>query len=282
MGKFVNLNNSSMVNGLSFEEKKQVDSYITSIAKFKPLTREEEITLASQIQKGNKVAEEKFIKHNLLLALACAKHYQHLGLPLGDLIQFANIGLIEAVRKYTKYEEFRFSSFAVNYIRRAILAAVEENGSCIKTTHDVTKMNIKIRRVIDKYVMEHGYEPTKQEIAEILGVDFFDVKDAMSASVDVCSFDTPVGSDDGCTIGDFVQGYFEADANIATEDTNLEVQMILKVLNDKERTIVKMYYGIGYDYTYTFQMMADIVGLTETRCGQIFNLALKKMREYKK
>lgn len=294
--KPVNISNESMNNPMGFNERTNIEAYLSEIHKYEPLSREDEIKLARRIKKGDREAFDTFVKHNLLLVVSTAKRYMHIGLPLEDLIQYGNIGLMTAVHKYAfeigvkdgrNFEYNKFNSLAVWDIRKAITDAVDEVGSTIRTTHNNSVLLLKIRKVSDSFEVKNGRAPKVDEIAEMLAGENDDiekirkeVKNALDSSMSYYSTDKTVDSDDdeSQTYGDLMPSGESADCITKEEDTKTEVNGMLSILTERERKVVTMTFGIGYDYEYEPCAIADRMGLGVERVRQILKESMKKLR----
>lgn len=288
--KPVNISNESMNNAMSFEEREKINTYLSEISKYKPLSREEEIETVRKAKTDERWFDE-FVKHNLLLVLKSAKHFMHIGLPLEDLVQYGNVGLIESARAYVEHKDYylknRFNTYAVWYIRKAIIDAFEECGSTVRMTHNNAVLLLKIRKVSDSFEVKNGRAPKVDEIAEMLAGENDDiekirkeVKNALNSSMSYYSTDKTVDSDDdeSQTYGDLMPSGESADCITKEEDTKTEVNGMLSILTERERKVVTMTFGIGYDYEYEPCAIADRMGLGVERVRQILNESMKKLR----
>lgn len=245
---------------------------------FKQLTRDEEKELAKKVQSGDKVARERFINSNLRLAIAVAKYYEDSSnLPLEDLIQFGSIGLCKAVDGYTKYEEFSFITYAVEQIRKTIFDAMEKYGCTIKTTHNNFNLNQKIKKAEEVLSRTLCDEPNDADIAKFLNVSINEVQRARSSKKEFTSTNHVLA--ENLTIGDIIAGDMGADDEIKSEDTKTEVFYRLQKLQERERKIVMMTFGIGYDYEMSPDIIGNKLGLFTERVRQIYKGAMKKLQQ---
>lgn len=283
----VNINTNDMNNPMGFVERTEVEAYINRIRKFEPLTREEEISLTEEIRKGNENAFNVFVEHNLLLAYKAAKKYMHNGVPFADLIQSANIGLITAARNYIykigntengDYERNRFSSYAIWHIRKSITEAIENEGSPVRRPHLVCNASLKIGKVIDRF----DHEPSIEELVNATGLKESEIVAALGTEISYTSTDVTVddsNSDHSDTYGDLIAGNMHADDTIKEEDTHKEVEILMETLDDKERLVVRMTYGIGYDYERDFNAIGEEIGCSPTTVKNIMKKAVAKMQK---
>lgn len=281
----VNINTVDMNNPMGFVEKAEVEQYIKNIRQFEPLTREEEILLTEEIRNGN-VDFNVFVERNLLLAYKTAKKYMHNGVPFADLIQSANIGLITAARNYIfkigntengDYLRNRFSSYAIWHIRKSITEAIENEGSPVRRPHLVCNASIKIKKVIDRF--EH--EPTVEELVKATGLTESEISAAIGTEMTYTSTDSKIddNSDHSETLGDMLTGTMWADDEVIKEDTHKEIEILMSSLNDKERIVIRMTYGIGYEYERDIQAISDELGSSPSKVKAIMNTAIIKMKK---
>lgn len=281
----VNINTVDMNNPMGFVEKAEVEQYIKNIRQFEPLTREEEILLTEEIRNGN-VDFNVFVERNLLLAYKTAKKYMHNGVPFADLIQSANIGLITAARNYIfkigntengDYLRNRFSSYAIWHIRKSITEAIENEGSPVRRPHLVCNASIKIKKVIDRF--EH--EPTVEELVKATGLTESEISAAIGTEMTYTSTDSKIddNSDHSDTLGDMLTGTMWADDEVIKEDTHKEIEILMSSLNDKERIVIRMTYGIGYEYERDIQAISDELGSSPSKVKAIMNTAIIKMKK---
>lgn len=279
----VNISNENMNNAMSYEERERINTYLSEISKYKPFSREEEIETVRKAKTDERWFDE-FVKHNLLLVLKSAKHFMHIGLPLEDLIQYGNMGLLESARAYVEHEDYylknRFNTYAVWYIRKAIIDAFEECGSTIRMTHNNAVLLLKIRKASDSFEVKNGRAPKTEELAEMLGETETTITKAVGSILTSYSTDSNVDSDDdeSQTYGDLLPSYESADDTVKVEDTKTEVNGMLSVLTERERKVVMMSFGIGYDCEYEPCTIADRMGLGTERVRQILKESMKKLR----
>lgn len=283
----VNINTNEMNNFMGFLETADVNNYISKIRKFEPLTREEEIRLTDEIRNGNEKAYNTFVEHNLLLVVKVARKYMHLGVPLADLIQAGNIGLLTAVHNYAfeigvkdgrNYKVNKFNSLAVWYIRKEIVDSIEEEGSLIRRPHMVNNTSLKINKVVE--TLDH--EPTIEELSELINESVADVQTAIHTSSTTVSTNVTMdddNSDHSETFGDMLEGNMYADDEVRKEDTHTEVEILMSSLNERERLVVKMTYGIGYDYERDTNGIANELGVSITTVRNILKSATDKMQK---
>ncbi len=254
--------------------------YLREIGRVKLLTREEEIALAKRIKRGDQKAREQMITANLRLVVKIAREYQGLGLPLLDLINEGNIGLMKGVRRFDPGKGAKLSSYASWWIKQAIRRALSNQSKTIRLpVHVVDKMThirraeVKLRETLDR-------EPTDEEVAEDIGLDAGRVRRYREAARAPVSLDSPIGHEDTTPIAEVV-----ADANAAApfdqiiQDNDGElVQEVLATLDARESKILAMRFGLDDRKPKTLEEVAERFGVTRERIRQIQEQALRKMR----
>lgn len=282
--KRVNFNNSHLNNYMSFVETEEARPYILQARRFPPYNREEEIAAVEKAKGGKQSDIDEFVNHNLLLAVVAARHYMHLGVPLADLIQYANIGLIFAASEYISkdlYKVNRFSSCAVWYIRKYITEGIEEYQMIAKP-HMVHINSNKVKDAIEHLTsLDSDIIIDVEKLSEYLGLTVGEVKNAIVSSADVVSTDTVIGTDDNkeTTLGDIMlKSDMNADDTVVKEDKQKQIELLLNRLNNREKVIVKMTFGIGYDYEREPESIARELGLGAERVRQILKGAMAKLK----
>lgn len=281
--KPVNINNEHLNNLDSFVERENSEYYLSNIRVYSPLERQEEIALVKEA-KTSEIAFNKFVNHNLLLVYKIAKHYMHVGLPLEDLIQYGNIGLIESARAYVEHKDYylknRFNTYAVWYIRKEIVDAIETEGKIVRRSHNIEVLSLKLQKIINTFEVEHGRKPDLVELSEITNESIKNIKEALNNSI--MSIDTPVDDDDESagaqSYSDTLVGHQTADGDLMKDDMRKRLNMMMKILDKREAEILRMLFGIGYDYEYPIDRIAEEYKTTAENIRIIKNKALKKLK----
>ncbi len=254
--------------------------YLREIGQVKLLTPEEEITLAKRIKRGDKDAREHMIKANLRLVVKIARDYENLGLPLLDLINEGNIGLMKGVERFDPKKGAKLSTYASWWIKQAIKRALANQSKTIRLPVHVVDKVAHIRRAELKLREALDREPTDEEVASELGLDARRVRRYRAASRAPVSLDAPLGDDDTERVSEVV-----ADPNAALpseqlvyESDNALVQEILSTLPEREREILAMRFGLTDGKERTLEQVGERFGVTRERIRQIQEEALKKIR----
>ena len=283
--KRVNLNNSHLDNYMSFMETEEMQLYTKQIRKYKPFTREEEIEAVKKAKSGNQSDFDNFVNHNLLLVVTAARHFMHNGTPLVDLIQYGNIGLTEAARAYIEHPDYymknRFNTYAVWYIRKNIVDGMEKDKTIIRP-HMVQVNSNKIKKVIEKLNADDTIIDV-ETISKQIGLSIKDVQTAIMTDHTILSTNMCLDSNNeehSDTLGDTITGDMNTDKEMMEEDRKKEIKIILSRLNNKERTIVMMRFGIGREYEMEFDTIGEILGIGTERARKIFKDSMVKLKEH--
>lgn len=257
-----------------------VKVYLKGISKYTLLTKEEEVELAKAAAKGNQAAKEKLINHNLRLVVSIAKRYMGHGLPLLDLIQEGNLGLMKAVERYDVNKGFKFSTYATYWIKQAISRGLADQARNIRIpVHMITFMS-EIRKFEHDFQQAYNRKPKEAEVAAALKVDIKKIKEAYSWMNDTTSLDIVVGDDEDVTIESFVEDESAPTAFTSIEDAdrNAAIQNILNTLSDREKVVIMRRFGIGSSRAETLDEIGKDFGLSKERIRQIEATALRKLR----
>ena len=255
--------------------------YLREIGRVSLLTAEEEIALAKRIRRGDKEAREHMIKANLRLVVKIAREYEGLGLPLLDLINEGNIGLMKAVDRFDTKRGAKFSTYASLWIKQTIRRALTNLAKTIRLPVHVMDKLSRIRKSETKLHEVLDREPTDDEIADDSGLDARRVRRYREAARAPVSLDSPLDDDGSASVSDLV-----ADAKAAApfeqlvnSTDNEMVQAALRTLDERESKILAMRFGLGDDQPRTLEELGEHFGITRERIRQIQEQALRKMRE---
>jgi RNA polymerase primary sigma factor len=246
------------------------------------ITPDEEVSLAKRIREGDELALEKLVKANLRFVVSVAKQYQNRSLPLNDLINEGNLGLIKAAKKFDETKGFKFISYAVWWIRQSIMQALAEQSRIVRLPMNKSGAINQIRRAYAELEQKYEREPTEEELAEILEMKPNEVRNTLGAEVKQMSMDAPFGEDESGSLLDVLENETTGptDANLVFNDSlKVETLRALSTLTAREREVIMMSFGIGHDNPFTLEEIGDAMGLTRERVRQIREKALQKLRE---
>jgi RNA polymerase primary sigma factor len=258
-----------------------VEKYFNEISKEGLITQQEEVDLARRIKQGDQQALEKLVRANLRFVVSVAKQYHHGSMPLNDLINEGNVGLVKAAKMFDETKGFKFISYAVWWIRQAIMEALNEHSRIVRIPSNKIGELSKIGQAVSAIEQKFEREPTHDELAEYLGVSVDDIKSANTASIRQSSLDAPFGDDEEGSLLDVMHN---PDAEPAdkllsnTDSLRTELERLLATLSDREQEVLKRFFGVGFEYSLSLEDIAEDLGLTRERVRQIKEGALKKLR----
>ncbi len=273
----------------SFEnivEASSLKTYIKEIDKFKVLTKEEEDDLAKKMALGDTAARERLIASNLRFVVSIAKNYMNKGLPFLDLINEGNMGLILACDRFDYTKGYRFISYAVWWIRQYIAKAFAEQVGLIRLPMNRALQHFKIKNLISEGdYMGENESLTNSQIADKLDMKKVEVENIISATKKYVSIDAPLNSDTSDKKNIYLEDVLVDSKNKLPEDEMLEknlkdsINNILKILSEKERTIIKFRFGLNGAETLSLSEIGRKFNVTKERIRQIEKRAIKKLKE---
>ena len=261
-----------------------VKAHLIEIGNIPLLTREEEIILAKRIESGDDSARERMINSNLRLVVNVAKkHVRGSNMGFLDLIQEGNIGLMRAVEKYDYSKGYKFSTYAMWWIRQAVTRAIADQSRTIRIPVHMKEQMSKVNKASRKFLTDMGREPTVDELADIMDMPEDRVRDIVKLYGDTISLDTPVGDDDDCKLQDFV-----ADDNISDQFTSVEhvmlgdeLDQLLSGLSEREQRIIRLRFGFVDGRIWTLEQVGEEYHVTRERIRQIEVKALHRLKHRK-
>lgn len=257
-----------------------VRMYLKEIGKIPLLTSEEEMEVAKRLAEGDEAAHNTMVEANLRLVVSIAKRYVGRGLPLLDLIQEGNLGLIKAVGKFDYTKGYKFSTYATWWIRQAISRAIADHARTIRIpVHMVETIN-RVSRASHELVQDLGRDPTSSEIAKRLHISTEKVEEIMRVAQEPISLETPVGEEDDSHLGDFIQDEDASEPADAATYAMLREQLagVLKTLTPREEKVLCLRYGLVDGRMHTLEEVGDEFQVTRERIRQIEAKALRKLR----
>lgn len=269
-----------ITKSITNRESASLDKYLQEIGREELISAEEEVQLAKRIREGDQWALEKLTKANLRFVVSVAKQYQNQGLSLPDLINEGNLGLIKAARRFDETRGFKFISYAVWWIRQSILQALAEQARIVRLPlNQVGSLN-KINKAFSKLEQEFERTPSAEELANVLEIAEDKVADTMRVSGRHVSMDAPFVQGEENTLLDVLVNNDSprADNTLISESLQKEIERSLSTLTERERDVVKLFYGIGYSHEYTLEEIGDKFDLTRERVRQIKEKAIKRLK----
>ena len=257
-----------------------VKAYLKSIGNHPRLTAEPEKELSIKALAGDHDAINELVECNLLLVVSIAKKYYGCGLPLLDLIQEGNLGLIKAAEKYDGSKGFRFSTYATYWIRQAISRALGDQSRTIRIPANMVELLSKVKKATAELTQKLGRAPSDKEIAAHMDIVLDKVQTVMDIAQATTSLDTPVDDEGETSMGDLIADHSAENpvANMIKEANKQIVANILDTLGSREAEILKMRFGIDTEKAMTLEEVGDHYGLSKERIRQIENKAIRKLR----
>lgn len=265
-------------------ETASLDKYLQDIGKEEMITPDEEVDLARRIKAGDERALEKLTKANLRFVVSVAKQYQNQGLSLPDLINEGNVGLIKAARRFDETRGFKFISYAVWWIRQAILQAIAEQSRLVRLPlNQVGSLN-KLKKEISMLEQKYERPPTVSELSISLDISESKVRDFLKINSNYISMDAPIAPDEDTKLVDTFAGTENQETDLALMHESLtdEIKRTVSSLSEKEKEVLFMYYGIGHNHEYTLEEIGAQFDLTRERVRQIKEKAIRRLKHNNK
>ena len=269
-----------ITKSMTNRESQSLDKYLQEIGKEELITAEMEVELARRIKQGDQWALEKLTRANLRFVVSVAKQYQNQGLTLPDLINEGNLGLIKAAQRFDETRGFKFISYAVWWIRQSILQALAEQSRIVRLPlNQVGSLN-KINKAFSKLEQEFERPPSAIELATVLDIPEDKIADTMRVSGRHVSVDAPfVDGEDNSLLDVLVNSDSpKADFNLMNESLQREIERSLSTLTERERDVIKLFFGIGLNHGLTLEEIGAKFDLTRERVRQIKEKAIRRLR----
>jgi len=262
------------------ESNRSLSRYLEEIGDFEPLNPDREVELAIKIKKDDHSALEELVKANLRFVVSVAKDYQGQGLPLTDLINEGNLGLIKAAGRFDETRGFKFISYAVWWIRQSILQALAEHSRIVRLPLNRVGTISKITKTAEKLEAEIERSPNEKEIGRQLNMTSDEVIDAMRISRRHQSLNAPFRDGDKNSLIDIIKddNQIAPDTPLMNDSLKDEIRNSLATLKDREKMVIKMYFGIERDYALTLNDIGEEFNLTRERVRQIKEKAIRRLR----
>lgn len=269
-----------ITKSITNRESASLDKYLQEIGREELITAEEEVMLAKRIREGDEIALAKLVKANLRFVVSVSKQYQNQGLSLPDLINEGNLGLIKAARRFDETRGFKFISYAVWWIRQSILQALAEQSRIVRLPlNQVGSLN-KINKAYSRLEQEFEREPTAEELSLVLDLPEDKVADTMRVSGRHVSMDAPLLNGEDNSLLDVLVNHDSprADRLLMNESLQREIERSLSTLTERERDVIKLFFGIGCQHGLTLEEIGAKFDLTRERVRQIKEKAIRRLR----
>jgi RNA polymerase primary sigma factor len=275
--------NKSITN----RSEESLDKYLSEISRVPMVTTDEEVILAQAIHAGGREGEkakDKLVTANLRFVVSVAKQYQNQGVPLTDLINEGNIGLITAADKFDETRGFKFISYAIWWIRQSILQSIADNSNMVRRPQSQIGISNKIKKATNEFLQKYQRTPSAEELSDIISLEIDKIEKAIQAEARISSIDAPITEDEGSTMADVLSSSsdYATDRQVEHESMCSDLMQVLcSVLNNRERIIVMQSFGIGC-HERALDDIGSELGLTRERVRQIRERGLDKVRKSNK
>jgi RNA polymerase primary sigma factor len=262
-------------------ENASLELYLHDIAKIPMVSAEEEVELATRIKKGDREALKKLVNANLRFVVSVAKQYQNQGISLPDLINEGNLGLIKAAERFDETRGFKFISYAVWWIRQAILQAIAEQSRIVRLPLNKIGIINRIYNLSSQFEQNNEREPTMEEICEAMNLLPDEAKELVRNSPRPVSMDAPISdSDDSGTMYDLLENReaMNPETEIMKESLRKDIDRVLRTLESREADVIRLYFGLIGQRPLTLDEISEKLQLTRERVRQIKDKAVKRIR----
>src|ERR1044071_1155999 len=271
---------SSSKGGASSSDEGSLDQYLREISRYPLITQDQEVSLARRIREKDEEGLEKMVRSNLRFVVSVAKKYQNQGVSLSDLINEGNLGLIRAAHKFDETKGIKFISYAVWWIRQAILQALAEQSRIVRVPLSRAGAVHRLGRRASAMTQELGREPTLQEIASELEVPEDEISHALAMSQVYLSLDAPLAPGEDGQLLDYLSDQFSPgpDDEVYEHALKRTIDDALGTLTEREAKVLRLYFGLGDTEPLTLEQIGESFGITRERVRQIKEKALLRLR----
>ncbi|HOB26914.1 MAG TPA: RNA polymerase sigma factor RpoD/SigA [Bacteroidales bacterium] len=265
-------------------ENEVLAEYLEDVSQEPLLSPDEEVELAKRIKEGDEIARDKLIRANLRFVISVAKQFSQTGLPLTDLINEGNIGLIKAAEKFDETKGFKFISYAVWWIRQCIIQAISENCRMIRLPSNKIASANKIKNAYSLLEQIKLRPPTLEELSDMTSMPVQQIKDLIKyVDNNVDSLDESINDDGETTMLDFVPNInsVSPDSDLERESLKIEINRIIETLSINEKMVIKYYYGLEHTHALSIEEISDRMNMSAERVRKIRDKAIKKLKNNK-
>jgi len=270
-----------ITKSITNRESQSLEKYLQEIGKVDLLTPEEEVELAKKIKQGDQNALERLTKANLRFVVSVAKQYQNQGLSLSDLINEGNLGLIKAAQRFDETRGFKFISYAVWWIRQSILQALAEQSRIVRLPLNKVGSLNKINKAFSALEQEFEREPSPDELATVLEINTDEVVTTLGIAARHVSVDAPFVEGEDNSLLDVIENpnTIPTDSGLEyKESLRKEIERSLSTLTERQKDVIKLYFGIGVEHPMSLEDIGEMFALTRERVRQIKDKAINKLR----
>jgi RNA polymerase primary sigma factor len=258
-----------------------IAKYLIEIGRFSLITAEREVELATLIRKGNQEALNELTKANLRFVVSVAKQYQNQGLPLSDLINEGNLGLLTAAKRFDETRGFKFISYAVWWIRQSVIQALAQNSRVVRLPLNKIRVINKIKESTTFFEQRHNRAPSADEISDIIEVSVLEIELCMRNVKHSVSMDAPLSEDSNLSLYDrFGTDEFDTpDKSLLIDSLKIDLETVINSLSERESEIIRLHYGIGGVSSMSLSEIGEKLEITRERVRQIKELTLNKLKK---
>ena len=262
-------------------ESENITRYFANISSTHPLEPDQEADLALRIRRGDLQARNELVTANLRFVVSVAKQYQNLGVPLDDLINEGNIGLIRAAERFDPTKGFKFASFAVWWIRQAILSFLVDKSRMVRLPQNITHVISRIRSAANAFEQENQRPPSTAELAERTGMSEEKLEEYIGHVSSTISMDAPLSSDTDVTVGEMLEDTSTeaADRVLITESLRHDLEVAMSSVSDREQEIIRLFYGLDGEPQSMEEIAMDF-HLTRERVRQLIDRSVATIRQF--
>ena len=265
-------------------ENEVLAEYLEDVSQEPLLSPDEEVELAKRIKEGDEIARDKLIRANLRFVISVAKQFSQSGLPLTDLINEGNIGLIKAAEKFDETKGFKFISYAVWWIRQSIIQAISENCRMIRLPGNKIASANKIKNAYSLLEQIKLRPPTFEELSDMINIPVQQIKELMKyVDNNVDSLDVSINDEGETTMLDFIPNInsISPDSDLEKESLKIEINRIIETLSNNEKMVIKYYYGLEHTHALSIEEISNRMNMSPERVRKIRNTAIKKLKNNK-
>ena len=265
-------------------ENEVLAEYLEDVSQEPLLSPDEEVELAKRIKEGDEIARDKLIRANLRFVISVAKQFSQSGLPLTDLINEGNIGLIKAAEKFDETKGFKFISYAVWWIRQSIIQAISENCRMIRLPGNKIASAHKIKNAYSLLEQIKLRPPTFEELSDMINIPVQQIKELMKyVDNNVDSLDVSINDEGETTMLDFIPNIssISPDSDLEKESLKIEINRIIETLSNNEKMVIKYYYGLQHTHALSIEEISNRMNMSPERVRKIRDKAIKKLKNNK-
>ena len=269
-----------ITKSITNRDSASLEKYLSDISKEEMVSPDEEILLAKKIREGDEAALDRLTRANLRFVVSVAKQYQNQGLTLPDLINEGNLGLIKAAKRFDETRGFKFISYAVWWIRQSIMHSISEHSRIVRLPVTQLGSLTKINKAFTKLEQEFEREPSLEELSQITEMTIDKISNAFRISTKQVSVDAPLLNGEESSLLDILQNkeVAQADTIMMNHSLKKEIEHSLSYLDEKERDVITLFFGLDTDESYTLEEIGEKYDLSRERVRQIKEKALSKLR----